>query len=320
LAGQPAGMAQRRGAVLVLARGRRRHGHVGPDEPPGAPVDSSRSNAADNPRPNRCTPLTRTGPLARRPHSLNVPSGEAGLIAGAATAVAAQQAEATNKLVRGRSGFTTAGMSPLTEHFSETHDLYVHYVHAEAVRWVDLEWPGWIEVHLREADGTVASLVDKAAIFDDADRRAHLRSRHGRSERGSWQVLLGGFALARPATPPICSFRSLVSHLPRPTPAASGSTRTPAAATPRSQVSATGRGITASSMPMTAPEPASTTEISTRRYRMARVEGMGCLPMGVVGGGEVVVEVGVAELVDRADCAEQAEAVGVIQERHQVSG
>ena len=31
---------------------------------------------------------------------------------------------------------------------------------------------------------------------------------------------------------------------------------------------------------------------------------VGCLSMGVVGGGEVVVEFGVAELVDRADGAE----------------
>jgi hypothetical protein len=46
----------------------------------------------------------------------------------------------------------------------------MHYVRAEAVRWVDTKWPGWVEVHLRESDGTVVSLVDKVPIFDDGDR------------------------------------------------------------------------------------------------------------------------------------------------------
>jgi hypothetical protein len=50
------------------------------------------------------------------------------------------------------------------------HDLHVHYVRAEVVQWVDNEWPGWVEVHLREADGTVVSLVDKGPDFDDGDR------------------------------------------------------------------------------------------------------------------------------------------------------
>lgn len=46
----------------------------------------------------------------------------------------------------------------------------MHYVRAEAVRWVDIEWPGWVEVHFRESDGTIVSLVDKAPIFDADDR------------------------------------------------------------------------------------------------------------------------------------------------------
>jgi hypothetical protein len=49
----------------------------------------------------------------------------------------------------------------------------MHYVRAEAVRWVDIKWPGWAEVHFREADGTVVSLVDKVPIFD-ADGRLRL--------------------------------------------------------------------------------------------------------------------------------------------------
>jgi hypothetical protein len=42
----------------------------------------------------------------------------------------------------------------------------MHYLRAEAVRWVDLEWPGWVEVQFRKWDGEVVSLVDKAPIFD----------------------------------------------------------------------------------------------------------------------------------------------------------
>ncbi|MER5702792.1 MULTISPECIES: hypothetical protein [unclassified Micromonospora] len=48
----------------------------------------------------------------------------------------------------------------------------MHYVHVEAVRWIDEDWPGWVEVHLNEADGTVVSLIDKVPVFDDADRLA----------------------------------------------------------------------------------------------------------------------------------------------------
>jgi len=46
----------------------------------------------------------------------------------------------------------------------------MHYVRAEAVRWVDQVWPGWVEVHLPESDGTVALLVDKVPVFDYDDR------------------------------------------------------------------------------------------------------------------------------------------------------
>ncbi|WP_433365105.1 hypothetical protein ACQPZX_35190 [Actinoplanes sp. CA-142083] len=48
----------------------------------------------------------------------------------------------------------------------------MHYVRAEAVRWIDIDWPGWVEVHLHESDGTVAVLVDEVPIFDDSDRLA----------------------------------------------------------------------------------------------------------------------------------------------------
>lgn len=46
----------------------------------------------------------------------------------------------------------------------------MYYVHAVAVRWVDDEWPGLVQVHLAESDGTVATLVDKVPIFDSDDR------------------------------------------------------------------------------------------------------------------------------------------------------
>jgi len=49
----------------------------------------------------------------------------------------------------------------------------MHYVRAEAVRWIDIEWPGWVEAHFRESDGTLVSLVDKVPIFD-ADGRLTL--------------------------------------------------------------------------------------------------------------------------------------------------
>jgi hypothetical protein len=45
-------------------------------------------------------------------------------------------------------------------------------VRATAVRWVNDEpIPGWVEVHLALADGTVAKLFDKPPMFESDDRR-----------------------------------------------------------------------------------------------------------------------------------------------------
>jgi hypothetical protein len=41
----------------------------------------------------------------------------------------------------------------------------VNYVDVEAARWVDTEWPGWIEVHLREADGTTTAIIEKVPVL-----------------------------------------------------------------------------------------------------------------------------------------------------------
>jgi hypothetical protein len=44
-------------------------------------------------------------------------------------------------------------------------------VRGQAVRWVDDEpQPGWVEVHLLLADGTVAQLFDKPPVVDRDDR------------------------------------------------------------------------------------------------------------------------------------------------------
>ncbi|MER5466992.1 hypothetical protein ABT010_41590 [Streptomyces sp. NPDC002668] len=37
---------------------------------------------------------------------------------------------------------------------------------AEAVRWVDDEFPGWVEVQFSDATGRRWSLVDKVPVFD----------------------------------------------------------------------------------------------------------------------------------------------------------
>ena len=48
----------------------------------------------------------------------------------------------------------------------------MQYVRVEVVRWIDDEWPGWVEVHLTEADGTVVSLTDKVPVLAGDDRPA----------------------------------------------------------------------------------------------------------------------------------------------------
>jgi hypothetical protein len=46
----------------------------------------------------------------------------------------------------------------------------VYYVRAEVVCWIDDQWPRAVEVHLQEANGTIATLIDKVPVFDDGDR------------------------------------------------------------------------------------------------------------------------------------------------------
>jgi hypothetical protein len=41
----------------------------------------------------------------------------------------------------------------------------MYLVRAEAVRWSDNHFPGWVEVQLRESDGSVATLIDKIPVF-----------------------------------------------------------------------------------------------------------------------------------------------------------
>jgi hypothetical protein len=45
-----------------------------------------------------------------------------------------------------------------------------YYVLATAVRWVDEEWPGWIEVQIVVDGGMIVSLIDKIPIFTDSDQ------------------------------------------------------------------------------------------------------------------------------------------------------
>ena len=45
----------------------------------------------------------------------------------------------------------------------------VSRVRARAVRWVSDDFPGWIEVHLDLADGTVAKFIDKEPMFTSED-------------------------------------------------------------------------------------------------------------------------------------------------------
>jgi hypothetical protein len=48
---------------------------------------------------------------------------------------------------------------------SNTTMKSMHSVRVQVVRWSDDAWPGRVEVHLRESDGTVATLIDKAPVF-----------------------------------------------------------------------------------------------------------------------------------------------------------
>jgi hypothetical protein len=53
---------------------------------------------------------------------------------------------------------------------ADWHDELVSQVRARAVRWVsDEPFPGWVEVHLDLADGTVARLLDKPPVFTADD-------------------------------------------------------------------------------------------------------------------------------------------------------
>src|SRR5258708_29106691 len=49
------------------------------------------------------------------------------------------------------------------------HSELVSEVRARAVRWVNDDFPGWVEVHLDLADGPVAKLIDKWPIFTADD-------------------------------------------------------------------------------------------------------------------------------------------------------
>lgn len=44
------------------------------------------------------------------------------------------------------------------------------YLKAEAVRWADDHFPGWVEITFRQADGSTARLVEKAPVVDGEDR------------------------------------------------------------------------------------------------------------------------------------------------------
>ncbi|GIJ45324.1 hypothetical protein Val02_22100 [Virgisporangium aliadipatigenens] len=46
----------------------------------------------------------------------------------------------------------------------------MYVVRVAAVRWVDEEWPGWVEVLLTESDGSVVSIVDKVPVLDGDGR------------------------------------------------------------------------------------------------------------------------------------------------------
>jgi hypothetical protein len=52
------------------------------------------------------------------------------------------------------------------------HHVFMDFVRVEVTRWSDVEFPGWVEVELRESDGAVATLIDKVPVFDAGDRLA----------------------------------------------------------------------------------------------------------------------------------------------------
>lgn len=43
---------------------------------------------------------------------------------------------------------------------------FMYSVRVQAVRWVDEAFPGWVEVHLHESNGTVTAVIDKVPVFD----------------------------------------------------------------------------------------------------------------------------------------------------------
>ncbi|WP_430791654.1 hypothetical protein [Actinoplanes sp. G11-F43] len=41
----------------------------------------------------------------------------------------------------------------------------MNYVKVEAVRRIEAEWPGWVEMRLREADGTTTAILEKVPVL-----------------------------------------------------------------------------------------------------------------------------------------------------------
>jgi hypothetical protein len=48
----------------------------------------------------------------------------------------------------------------------------MYHVRVRVIRFVDDAWPGWVEAHLNEADGSVVSLIDKVPVLDAGGRLA----------------------------------------------------------------------------------------------------------------------------------------------------
>jgi Bacterial protein of unknown function (DUF899) len=83
VAGQPRRLARGAQPVLVLALGRGRERHLGPDQPPRAAVDSPRRDPGGDPRPARPPPLTRLR-RRRRQKLFRYPGGTSGRCEGPA--------------------------------------------------------------------------------------------------------------------------------------------------------------------------------------------------------------------------------------------